>query len=191
MFNADIQFVGNSGWGVAFGTGQAVSKVLDYSGITISNNVSGAKQTALWDHQKWIPDVILFNIGGNDTTNGSFVQATYQQAVVDMVKKLHDLYPNAYMVWTHTNSNAGKYAVSAMTDAGILSAGYMKVAIIPKVGAVYNETPMGVGANNHNSIKSHIVSADILAQPLHDNWGFTPLYQNITFEDYESVLQKF
>jgi hypothetical protein len=82
-------------------------------------------------------------------------------------------------------------AVSAMTDAGILSAGYMKVAIIPKVGAVYNETPMGVGANNHNSIKSHIVSADILAQTLHDNWGFTPLYQNITFEDYESVLQKF
>ena len=191
MFNADVQFVGNSGWGVAFGTGQAVSKVLDYSGITISNNVSGAKQTALWDHQKWIPDVILFNIGGNDTISGSFVQDTYQQAVVDMVRKLHDLYPNAYMVWTHTNSNAGKYAVSAMTDAGILSAGYMKVAIIPKVGANYNDAPMGVGANNHNSIKSHIVSADILAQTLHDNWGFTPLYQNITFEDYESVLQKF
>ena len=191
MFGADVQFVANSGWGVAYGTGTAISKVLDYSGITTSNNVLGAKQTALWDHQKWIPDVILFNIGGNDTTNGGFNQTTYQNAVVEMVQKLHNLYPNAYMVWTHTNSNAGKYAISAMSDAGILRAGYMKEAIIPKVGATYNEEVMGVGANDHNSIKSHIVTADILAQTLHDNWGFTKLYDNITFEDYESILQKF
>ena len=108
-----------------------------------------------------------------------------------MVEKLHNLYPNAYRVWTHTNSNAGKYAISAMSDANILRAGYMKEAIIPKVGAVYNEQVMGVGANDHNSIKSHIVTADILAQTLHDNWGFTKLYDNITFEDYESILQKF
>lgn len=191
IFGADVQFVANSGWGVAYGSGTAISKVLDYSGITTSNNVSGATQTALWDYQKWIPDVILFNIGGNDTTNGSFNQSKYQKEVVAMVEKLHSLYPNAYMVWTHTNSNAGKYAISAMSDAGILRNGYLKEAIIPKVGAKYNEEVMGVGANDHNSIKSHIVTADILAQTLQETWGFMPLYPNITFEEYEGILQKF
>lgn len=191
MFGADVQFVANSGWGVAYGTGTAISKVLDYSGITTSNNVSGAKQTAVWDAQKWIPDVILFNIGGNDTTSNGFNQKTYQETVVDMVKNLHKTYPNAYMVWTHTNSNAGKYAISAMSDAGILRDGYMKEAIIPKVGATYNDEAMGVGANDHNSIKSHIVTADILAKTLQESWGFMPLYENITFEEYEGILQKF
>lgn len=186
MFGADVQFVANSGWGVSFGQNQSIYDVLDYSGITPANNVAGAKQTALWDHQSWVPDVILFNIGGNDTTNGGFDQATYQKEVVEMVEKLHALYPNAYMIWTHTNSNAGKYAVSAMNDKGILKEDYMKVVIIPKV-----EADGTVGANNHNSMATHIATAEILATALEANWGFTRIRQNVTLEEYESVLKKF
>ena len=186
MFGADVQFVANSGWGVSFGQNQSIYDVLDYSGITTSNNVTGAKQTAVWDHQSWVPDVILFNIGGNDTTNGGFDQATYQREVVEMVEKLHALYPNAYMVWTHTNSNAGKYAVSAMNDRGILKQGYMKVVIIPKVGADGT-----VGANSHNSMATHIATAEILATALETEWGFSRIRQNVTLEEYDSVLKKF
>lgn len=101
-------------------------------------------------------------------------------------EQLHALYPNAYMVWTHTNSNAGKYAVSAMNDRGILKQGYMKVAIIPKVGADGT-----VGANNHNSMATHIATAEILASVLETTWGFTRIRQNITLEDYLSVLKRF
>lgn len=191
IFGADVQYVGNSGWGVSFPSSQSVFDVLDYSGITTSNNVNGAKTTALWDYNKWIPDVIIFNIGGNDTTASGFNKATYQSEVVQMVKKLHEKYPNAYMVWTHTESNAGRYAVSAMTDAGIMKEDYMAVAIIPKVGVNYNDEVMGVGANGHNSLKSHIVSADIIANTLCDKWGFMKLNQNIKFSDYKRVLQMF
>ena len=186
MFGADVQFVANSGWGVSFSQNQSIYDVLDYSGITTTNNVAGAKQTAKWDHQSWVPDVILFNIGGNDTTANGFDQATYQKEVVEMVEKLHALYPNAYMIWTHTNSNAGKYAVSAMNDKGILKEDYMKVVIIPKVGADGT-----VGANSHNSMATHIATAEILATALETNWGFTRIRQNVTLEDDDSVLKKF
>jgi hypothetical protein len=79
MFGADVQFVANSGWGVSYPSGKSIYDVLDYSGITTSNSVNGAKTTAKWDHQKWVPDVIIFNIGGNDTTADGFSELTYQQ----------------------------------------------------------------------------------------------------------------
>ena len=186
MFDADVQFVAHSGWGVAYPQNKAISKVLDHSGITITNSVDGAKTTAAWDHAKWVPDVILFNIGGNDTTKDGFDQSVYQKEVVAMVQKFHELYPNAYMVWTHTNSNAGKFAVAAMTDAGILKEGYMQIVIIPKVGADGTE-----GAADHNSFKTHITTADIIADALSKQWGFTRVRDNVKFEDFESKLQKF
>lgn len=186
MFGADVQFVANSGWGVAYPADRSVADVLDYTGITTSNNVTGAKTTATWDYDSWVPEVIIFNIGGNDTVQGGFTQSLYQKKVVQMVEKLHEKYPSAYMLWTHTGSNAGSFAVSAMTDAGIMSAGYMKVAVIPKVGA-----DGSYGANGHNSFKTHIATAEIIAGELTKNWGFTAIYENVLFEDYESVLKKF
>ena len=187
MFGADVQYVGNSGWGVSYPAHQSVLDVIDYTGITTSNNVNGAKQTPLWDYAKWTPDVIIFNIGGNDTTQNGFNQSTYQAEVVQLVEKLHNQYPNAYMIWTHTNSNAGKYAMSALNDAGVTQGGYLKEVVIPKV----NNENGTVGANGHNSLLTHITSAQILADALNQNWGFTPIYENITLADYDSVLKKF
>ncbi len=186
MFGADVQYVGNSGWGVSYPSSKSVYDVIDYTGITTSDNVSGAKNTPIWEHTKWVPDVIIFNIGGNDTVQEGFNQSTYQNEVVAMVQKLHNLYPNAYMIWTHTNSNAGKYAISALTDKGVMKAGYLKEVIIPKVGADGT-----VGANGHNSLLTHITTAQILADALHTNWGFTQILENVTIEDYERLLVKF
>ncbi len=180
MFGADVQYVGNSGWGVHYPSGHSVYEVLDYTGITTSNDVAGAKTTPLWDHSKWVPDVIIFNIGGNDTPAGNFNVSTYNQKVVAMVNKLHTLYPNAYMVWTHTNSKAGNYAMGALTDAGVVTAGHLREVIIPKVGADGTE-----GANGHNSLNTHINTAQIIADALSSTWGFTAIEQNIVLEDYQ------
>ena len=186
MFGADVQFVANSGWGVAYPSGKSITDVIDYTGITISNNVSGALTTAEWDYNKWIPDVIIFNIGGNDTGANGFNQSVYQDRVVELVENLHEHYPNAKMIWTHTESNAGRYAVSALTDAGILSEGYMVIGIIPKVGSDGT-----YGANGHNSFKTHITSADILANILTEEWGYTKINDNVSFDDYNDILLKF
>ena len=186
MFGADVEYVGNSGWGVSYPKGKSVYDVLDYTGITTSNDVSGAITTGEWDYSKWTADVIIFNIGGNDTVQDGFEKSIYQKEVVELVQKLHSQYPNAYMIWTHTNSNAGKYAISALNDKGILKAGYLKEVIIPKVGADGTH-----GANNHNSLQTHIDTAQILADALSSNWGFTAINSNITLEEYDSILTKF
>ncbi len=186
LFGADVQFVSNGGWGVSFPQKKSIYDVLDYSGITTSNNVEGALTTGKWDHASWVPDVIIFNIGGNDTTQSGFDQGTYQKEVVAMVEKMHALYPNAYMIWTHTSSNAGKYAISAMNDAGILKAGYMKEVIIPKVGVDGT-----VGASNHNSMVTHIATAEIIADALTTAFGFNRLRENIKFEEHQSFVKPF
>ena len=74
----------------------------------------------------------------------------------------------------------------AMTDAGILKEDYMRVAIIPKVGADGTK-----GANSHNSIVTHIATAEILADTLSQAWGFQRLHENITLEAYQHLLQNF
>lgn len=188
MFGADVQFVATSGWGVLYP--RSISAVMDYTGVTTANSVAGAKTTALWDYDAWVPDVIIFNIGGNDTTASGFDQVSYQQEVVKMVNNLHEHYPQAKMIWTHTGSNAGKYAITAMTDSGIMKAGYMKEVVIPGVGE--GETGSGTyGASNHSSIRTHIDASDILAQKLNEFWGYRAILPNIAFEDYEHQLQKF
>ena len=100
-----------------------------------------------------------------------------------MVQKLHNLYPSAYMIWTHTNSKAGNYAMGALTDAGMVGAGYLKEVIIPKVGADGT-----TGANGHNSLKTHITTAQIIADALCENWGFNLLEQNVELQDYQGVI---
>lgn len=184
---ADVQFVANSGWGVKYPNGKSILDVFDYAGITTSNDVNGAKTTAKWVHANWVPDVVIFNIGGNDTTASGFNESVYKQKCVELVGKIHGLYPNAKMIWTHTVSNAGKYAISALNDAGYLKDGFIKEVVIPKV----NNENGTVGANGHNSFLTHIQSADILLDALNEYWGYTSLYPNVKLEDYQSQLKLF
>lgn len=188
MFGADVQFVANSGWGVKYP--KSISAVMDYTGITKENTVSAAKKTAEWDYSSWVPDVILFNIGGNDTVSSDFSQSDYQEEVVAMVESLHEHYPDAYMLWTHTGSKAGSYALTALSDA---RADYVTGVRIPGVAESYEEYTSGsgtYGANNHQSLKTHIDSAEIIASAL-EEIGFTRLRDNISFEDFENILEMF
>lgn len=185
-FGADMQFVSCSGWGVYYP--RSISKVLDYCGITPENSVNSSKQTGNWDYYKFVPDVIIFNIGGNDTTQNNFDKTVYQEEVVNMVNKLHEIYPKAKMIWTHTNSNAGKYAVTAMSDAGIIKEDYMKVVIIPKVGA--GDTGENTyGASDHNSFKTHMDASKLLVAAV-EEWGFESFIDDVVFSDYDWILDK-
>ncbi|MCM1042602.1 MAG: hypothetical protein NC350_00085 [Corallococcus sp.] len=192
MFDADVQFVATSGWGVGWkkNCGKSIAEILDYTGNLPADNVTAAKQTAKWDYSEWVPDVILFNIGGNDTTKSDFDLQYYQAKAVAMVKALHETYPNADMIWTHTGSKAGTYAVSALTDAGIMKEGYLKVlSSMPNVGEGVSGAGT-YGANGHSSIKTHIDIADLLAEMLTEA-GYGKERENIAFADYESILKKF
>lgn len=187
-FDADISFVAASGWGVKFPNGKSILDVIDKTGITPTNNVTGALTTGDWNKDLYVPDVIIFNIGGNDTPNSAFDLETYEQGVIDLVNKLHTYYPNAKMIWTHTSSKAGQYAINALKGAGVISEGYLKQCIISKVG----EGDLGsgtYGAGNHNSLKTHIDCANSITSTL-SRWGYSPVRDEINFSDFEYLLER-
>ncbi len=191
MYDAEVQFVAQAGWGLTFPQKRAISQVFDYTGILgysetegEKNSVKGAQTTAKWDHSQWIPDVIIFNIGGNDTKQSNFSQADYQKDVIGLVQKLHELYPDAVMLWTRTDgSKCGTYAISALMNEGILKEGYIAEAIIPQVG-----DDGSYGASAHNSLKTHIATAQILADYLEDLYNLPPMRENVSMDDYKDVV---
>lgn len=185
IFDADVQFVGQSGWGVKYP--KSLLDALDYTGITPVNTVAGAKNTAKWDWANYIPDVVIFNIGGNDTTASGFNENTYKETCVQMVEKVHEEYPNAILIWTHTGSKAGTLAVQAFEQSDyIQSEGFLHYCIIPQKG--YGATGWGThGANDHNSIKTHIDTAAVLTSYL-KKLGFSTVNKNVTFEEQKSFI---
>ncbi len=185
MFDADVQFVGQSGWGVKYP--KSVYDVIDYTGITPANTVAGAKNTARWDWADYIPDVVIFNIGGNDTTASGFNESVYKEACVQLVEKIHEEYPNAVLIWTHTGSKAGTLAVQAFEDSDyIKTERFLHYCIIPQKG--YGVSGWGThGANDHNSVKTHIDTAAVLASYL-KKLGFKTVNSNVSFEEQKSFI---
>ena len=188
-FDADISFVATSGWGVKYPNNRSVIDIVDYTGVTPTNSSKDAqKDTAKWDHSLYTPDVIMFHIGGNDTSVDGFDVDTYKEGVITLVTMLHERYPSAKMLWAHTDSKGGRYAITALKDEGIISQGYIKQCIMPGVGE--GTTGHGTyGASNHQSLKTHIDSSESLTNTL-SRWDFTPVRDQIKFEDFESILQK-
>lgn len=186
MYDADVQFVAQSGWGVKYP--KSMYDVLDYTGITPANSVAGAKETAKWDWSSYIPDIIILNIGGNDTTASAFEEKTYRETCVAMVKAIHENYPNAVIIWTHTGSKAGTYASEAFrADEEITAGGYLHDCIIPQKG--YGNSGWGTyGANDHNSFKTHIDTAEVLASYL-KKLGYFPVRENVSFDEQKSFLE--
>lgn len=188
-FDSDFQFVSTSGWGIRYPESKQISEVLDYSGITISNNIEGSKSTALWDYNNFIPDIIMFHIGGNDTKQSNFDLIKYQTKAVEMIEKLHLYYPFAKMVFIHTSTKSGSYAMSAFKEAGIIRKNYLIEAIIPKIGE--GETGKNTyGANDHPSFKTHLDSGKILTETISNKWGYTPTVEDIKFEQFENILDR-
>lgn len=184
MLDADVQYVAQAGWTLCTEPERNVLGVLDYTGITQSNSITGAKTTAQWDYSKWTPDIILFHIGGNDTKKDTFDETFYRQSVIEIVQKLHTKYPAAKMLWTHSGTKCGTYAIDELTLQGIIAQGYIKECVIPAIGSD------GWGADEHASLKTHIQASDNVTNALEQYFGFTREYRNISFDDYFGLLQK-
>ena len=189
-FSADVMYVATSGWGVRYPETKQISQVLDKVGVTPSNNVEGALATGDWDYKRYIPDVVIFNIGGNDTKNSAFNVDNYKARVVEMVKKVYNYYPNAKMLWTHTASNAGGYAINELTKQGIMSQGYIYETVFYKVGHGKEGSGEGTyGASDHFSLKTQIDNAEIITEQL-KTLGFNPTIDPVSFSDYEYEIER-
>lgn len=188
-FDADVQYMAQAGWGIRYPEHKAMSKVIDQTGITPSNDVTGSLTTREWDHTKYVPDIILFHLGGNDMDDDKFNVSEYQIAVVGMVNKLHGYYPKAKMIWAHTESTAAGYALEALDKYGNIEDGYIKPCVFPKIGQ--GETGTGTyGASSHPSLKTQIDASNVITDFIKTNYGLQPSVEQISFNDFEFLLER-
>ena len=179
MFNAETQFVSNSGLGLVWGAHPTnLRKAYDYVGLDKSVNVVEKE----WNHTSWVPDVVVVNIGGNDWTsyisnlsNQGPAKIQFKQAVIEFLTHIHTLYPNTNVIWVHTNSSNGTEAQSAIGDYSKRK--QVKVVVMPKVGSDGDPE----GANGHNSVYTHIRAAQIIADAITEMTGLKQVKENITW----------
>lgn len=179
MFNAETQFVSNSGLGLVWGAHPTnLRKAYDYVGLDKSVNVVEKE----WNHTSWVPDVVIVNIGGNDWTsyisnlsNQGPAKIQFKQAVIEFLTHIHTLYPNTNVIWVHTNSSNGTEAQSAIGDYSKRK--QVKVVVMPKVGSDGDPE----GANGHNSVYTHIRAAQIIADAITEMTGLKQAKENITW----------
>lgn len=193
MFDADVQFVAASGWGVTYGYNATngggkvnIPAAFDYVGIDDTDHIVKSP----WDPQSYVPDVIVTNIGGNDfssyinnlTDAAKKKEATlnFQSGVRDFLNKLHELYPAAKIVWTSTNENTGNGAASKSVISELDPTGkFVRTAVIQKVGSDGDPE----GADGHASVYTHIKSADIIAAKLESWLKIEPTRGNISWSE--------
>jgi len=167
--NADFQFVSASGWGLKWGYNPTndhgtvnIRTAFDTVGIDDNEELIDIP----YDPLLFVPDVVVVNIGGNDFsayisklsgTDLIEAKALFRGAVTEFVSYLHELYPDALVIWTHTGSQNGTEAQAAIGDLDPKHY-YTVVLEIKQVG----EDGDPIGADNHASVVTHARNAQIV-----------------------------
>lgn len=177
-FNADVQFISASGWGLKWGYNISnrngtvnIRTAFDKIGIGDDEELIDID----YDPLSFIPDFIIVNIGGNDFTSYVLNQtgaeltaakAEFRSSVTEFVSTMHNLYPSAMILWTHTGSQNGAEAETAIGDLDSKH-NYTRIVLIRQVG----EGDDPIGADNHASLVTHQKNAEILIAVMNEILG--------------------
>lgn len=158
--NADVNIFSASGWGCAFSqwtnpNNTNVPAYYDYVDF---------KSSIEWDHNNFVPDVVVVNLGTNDWSYiNAAVTATqrdermtkFQQAYVEFLRKLHDYYPDAQIIVLYGLMQ--EQNIFEMTEVIVKNA----QAYIPNLKVIKILGDAG-GYNSHPSAKRHAEIAEEL-----------------------------
>lgn len=154
--DADVNIFSASGWGCY------ASKWTD----PVTLNVPDAydyvdfKSTIPWIYEKYVPDVVVVNLGTNDYSyikgfSGAEYDAqmtAFQQKYISFLRHLHEIYPNAQIIVL--------YGLMNESDIYDVTEGIVEIAKadIPDL-AVIKINGDALGYNSHPSVASHIIIA--------------------------------
>jgi lysophospholipase L1-like esterase len=137
--------------------------------------------TSQWDLSRWIPDVVVINLGTNDFNRGNPTEKQFAGAYRDFIKRLRGYYPDAHficLVGTMLNDGwpVGNKALSTIRRYLNNMIWQFKAAGENKVH--YVECPPqdqerdGVGSDYHPSVKTHQLMAERLTKKIKEvmNW---------------------
>ena len=176
-FGADFEFVSNSGWGLKWGYNDPsgsdnIRKAYDYIGIGEDNKTVTA---AKWDHNRFKPDVIVVNVGGNDYTSHinklsgaekTAAEEEFTAAVKEFLQHMHGLHPNAVVFWTSTDQSSGNGAASLKAINSLDPEHAWCVPVLIK-GSRNGE----LGADGHASYKTHVEDAQTVVNAVCEKLG--------------------
>lgn len=104
LLPADIHVVSLSGWGLVVGWGEpredySVPRVYDYTSF-----YRRAEEDAKWDFDSWTPDIVVMNIGTNDSCSTDddptlLSDETFCEKAQEFLCHLREVYPSAHIVW--------------------------------------------------------------------------------------------
>ncbi|RCX14294.1 lysophospholipase L1-like esterase [Anaerobacterium chartisolvens] len=128
----------------------------------------------LWDSSKWIPQVVVINLGTNDFSTGSPNKSSFTAAYSSFVDRIRSQYPNAHIYCAIGPMLSGN-ALSDVRD-------YLNTVVAQKSSSGdqrihYIEFPVqewanGYGEDWHPSIKTHQLMAEQLAAQIRKDLGW-------------------
>ncbi|ACL76504.1 SGNH/GDSL hydrolase family protein [Ruminiclostridium cellulolyticum] len=170
LLNADPITVCWSGKGLVQNYGGDLNDLMPavYSRILPYNS------TLTWDTSKWIPQVVVINLGTNDFSTGSIDKTTFAKAYTNFVTKIRGQYPDAHIycavgpMLSWDQLAKCKDAITSVVDQKNTS-GDSKIHFI--------EFPVQVEANGygedwHPSVKTHELMANQLAATIKTDLGW-------------------
>jgi lysophospholipase L1-like esterase len=148
--NADLNIVAKSGFGIMYdcngGSGTLPplwKKDLPRSG------------TDNWDFSSYIPDIVVINLGSNDTSQTNYIgKDAARQAVFDFTGEIRAKYPNCKIVWIE--GQAGSYNINL---SRALSAAQQEIADFKYI---YMLSYSRGGYNSHPTAEDNRKSGDEL-----------------------------
>lgn len=180
-FGAECQFVSASGMGMCWSYRgvDTMTNAYDAVGLVAEYNSDGSTKSvkatsSKWNHSKWAPDVVIANIGGNDwnshISNKNFTavekaaaEQEFKTAVENLLKHIHQLYPNAVVVWAVNSktSGNGKLANDVIKSLDFSN----KIKVVELVDSAKT------GADNHANAETHKTNSVAIVEAI-KNFGF-------------------
>ncbi|MGN0665980.1 MAG: GDSL-type esterase/lipase family protein [Huintestinicola sp.] len=131
-------------------------------------NTLGIEDHQEWDFSRYVPQVIVFNIGTNDHSFTKEIPErceAFREKYKSFLKMVREKNPDAYIVCTYGIMGTTLCESESMVVDELRTEGDTKIEYIPL--PVQDEAD-GVGADWHPSEKSHSKMADILSKRINE-----------------------
>ena len=177
-FGAETQFVSASAMGMVWGYRGVAPMTQSYeaTGLIASYNANGSTKNVSvhgsWDHSKWVPDVVIANIGGNDWNSHikdlsgdarTEAETQFKNAVIALLTRIHELYPDARVMWTCTSTSSGN---GALAYEAIQTLSFKNKIVSLGIGSMTEG-----GADNHAGQERHQQVATTVANAITEHFG--------------------
>lgn len=170
LLGADVTTVCWSGKGIVQNYGGNKDQLMP----SLYLNIFPYDNTKIWDYTKWIPQVVVINLGTNDISTVALDGTLFTSEYSKLVDKVRSQYPNASiycavgpMLSGDQLSNMKKYVGNVVTNKNSTGDKNVKFIEFPQ-----QDQANGLGEDWHPSIKTHQLMADQLSKQIKADLGW-------------------